>query len=508
MLLRLAARGVVRHAAVRCRPALLSSLVQPEPRGSLSTTATHHRVTEEDALAILQQEEAGSESLAQLLERLRDNRQYDLVWKVYRKLRDADGSQNGTALTPRAYTTFLQVLSEPSSRPHLTQRALVVEEDMRKADMYDESDEEQAAALIRTRAHGGDFEAALGIFERARAAAAKGGRPLPTEMVLTFLGACAYARKAERALELHEELMVPSGATVRDKGVSLAFVLRAFARRGEVDAVAQQLETAVAAGNPVHTAHMNALLRAYMYAGRPAEAIDLFHTRPPVIDALPADQETYMLLLRAAVDSGEMSVAMQMREDALSAGVWRTGWQGNDVLLIRALLDVERYSTAFRLYDQCRAAHGPPTSLRMSALLVRACYSAAGEADETEDRARWMDRAIDIYLDGQRLVTQRQALPLESAADSTRVPKSAPLEMHAEAARLETTAADLEAVWQRAQQGRRARSEQQSAGSHRGGGVGNDGGGGGRGGSDRRGHGLLEQRGGSTRQQRQRDPVG
>lgn len=215
-----------------------------------------------------------------------------------------------------------------------------------------------------------------------------------------------------------------------------------------------------------------------------------------------------MLLLRAAVDSGEMSVAMQMREDALSAGVWRTGWQGNDVLLIRALLDVERYSTAFRLYDQCRAAHGPPTSLRMSALLVRACYSAAGEADETEDRARWMDRAIDIYLDGQRLVTQRQALPLESAADSTRVPNSAPLEMHAEAARLETTAADLEAVWQRAQQGRRARSEQQSAGSHRGGGVGNDGGGGGRGGSDRRGHGLLEQRGGSTRQQRQRDPVG
>jgi hypothetical protein len=211
---------------------------------------------------------------SELLERLHQNGQADLGWKVYGRLREL--SHDG--LSSKDYVHFLGFFGN-FKRRYLALRAMAVEADMRRAGAYDESDENLVVALIRARAHYDDFEGSCAVFERASAAAAERGKRPSDRVLLAFLGACAYTAEAELALQVHTEYIAPRSHTRRASAAShqaynaatleksLGFVMNAHARRGEVGAAAELLGGAVREGMALRAMHLNALLLACVNRG-------------------------------------------------------------------------------------------------------------------------------------------------------------------------------------------------------------------------------------------------
>lgn len=353
-----------------------------------------------------------------LLARLRQHKQPDLAWKVYLRLRESDG------LTAADYNEFLHVLSF-STVGAQTQRTRLVEDDMRRAGVFDEADEFQASSVIRARTRANDFAGATAAFSAVQAAAKRRGRPLPDWVVLSYVAACARAADAPRALDLHREhfaaLLRPppprasgrSGTSIARQAAheralkSLAQVMNAFARRGEREAAERLLDDAIALGATPLPHHVNALLLACARASESATALRIFGERFGAAGAPSPDQHSYVLLLKACVFAGDMDRALEVREQATAAGLG-FGAQ-TDLSVIRGFVDAGEVGSAWRVYEQMRTAHGVP-NLTILTILTRACRTASRDAVDDAERALWMQRAVSLFGDGQQLIDARQAI--------------------------------------------------------------------------------------------------
>ena len=182
----------------------------------------------------------------QLLTRLREHRQADIAWELYLRLQRHGGL--GGALTSTDYCEFLGVLATAHWK-RMPKYIQIVEDDMRKSGLFDESDATQAAAIISARAAAGDFAGASAAFETVRDAATLRGEGIDAAVVLAFLEACSHAREPEVALELHREhfadkLAPPAAGHQRPEAaahvlysrarLSLGHVLHALAGRGDL----------------------------------------------------------------------------------------------------------------------------------------------------------------------------------------------------------------------------------------------------------------------------------
>lgn len=347
----------------------------------------------------------------ELLARLRHHKQPDLTWKVYTRLRDAG------ALSAADYNEFLYVMSFSPSFNHAA-RVRLLEEDMRMAGVLDEADAFQVSSIIRARARDNDLAGATAAFDALQNAAKIRNRPLPHWVVISYLGACARAGDATRALELHgtyfaAHLSPPASdspdrtAQYERARLSLALVMSALARSGEGERAEQLLDEALARGTTLLPNHVNALLLACVRASDSDEALRVFEARFGAAGAPPPDELSYMLLLKACVSSGDMATALEVRHRAVEAGV--TLGSQVDLSVIRGFVEAGEMGSAWRVYEQAREARGTP-NLTIVETLTRACWTASQDAVDDAERAMWMERAVSLFADGQGLVERRMTL--------------------------------------------------------------------------------------------------
>ncbi|EOD10394.1 hypothetical protein EMIHUDRAFT_459844, partial [Emiliania huxleyi CCMP1516] len=183
-------------------------------------------VTNDEAVRVLQRlasspaSPAARTGLADCLERLAENKQSDLAWRLYTRL-DAAGS---ASLAKPEYTAFLHAVGSIGVAP-LAARAGRIEADMRAAGEDDPLCEWQLCVLLQAAASAGPLR----------------GRP---EM-------SRYGTRARPALTA---------------------LMNAFARRGDLATLAALQRRADEAGVPLYTERVNAMLLGCREVGDAAEA--------------------------------------------------------------------------------------------------------------------------------------------------------------------------------------------------------------------------------------------
>ena len=423
----------------------------------------------------LPQSASSSGELTPLLERLAANRQQEDAWRMYTALRSRESKSSESLLSSEHYGLFLRAVTSRTHR--LASRALRVEEDLRSAGHFDERDGEQVAALIRARVHVRDFDGAVSIFEGAKAAAAAAGEPLPVRAVAAHILSLSHEGKAEECLQLYNEHIrtaaeAPSSSIDDDApSKALAYVMNAYARRGELE----RAEELLVGSHKVESWHVNALLLACVvrateaggarHGGGGADSSrigigngeseeeehgvalidnnnndDLVEASSSAV-ALPsdgspagttiikpsqaalaafeahigwdrakerADEMTTFLLVRAFRESNDLDGMILMRKQFKECGAPISRAMEN--MTIRTLVDGGRVGAAFRVYEESSEAFGGPPSLHMIHTLTNGCFNMTEAAYDNAERKIWMSRSLKLFNDGQALVAQRNEL--------------------------------------------------------------------------------------------------
>ncbi|EOD10395.1 hypothetical protein EMIHUDRAFT_470970, partial [Emiliania huxleyi CCMP1516] len=386
-------------------------------------------VTNDEAVRVLQRlasspaSPAARTGLADCLERLAENKQSDLAWRLYTRL-DAAGS---ASLAKPEYTAFLHAVGSIGVAP-LAARAGRIEADMRAAGEDDPLCEWQLCVLLQAAANAGRFDDARAAYEGARGRLPPGvisrslaqPRPISLQAFERHLASDLASPGRGQARHDPRRGTVSEGAsTTRPRHApqarpALTALMNAFARRGDLATLAALQRRADEAGVPLYTERVNAMLLGCREVGDAAEAV------------------TVKLLLDACERGGAIHTALDLYEAAAGGGGGgegegggeRGGGEGGGSLevdaltrnsLIRHYLRAGRPEGAFRVFSEARRrGQTPPANLKVLAALAEGCSAASEVAETEEEGRRWMGRALELYAASEALLAARADLAYES----------------------------------------------------------------------------------------------